>query len=133
MYPFRVEEDYSNPVYEERIIGQWYDTIDGYVVELRIPMEMLGDRLGFAVFDVDDPKSRTVSTVVATYRADDAERLGSLRLPTPEIDRIVAGMGYNNSRIQIVDRSGRVLLTAGDIQSATGIRLASVCSTAWFF
>ena len=54
---FRVEEDYSNPVYEERIIGQWYDTSDGYVVELRIPMEMLGDRLGFAVFDVDDPES----------------------------------------------------------------------------
>ena len=48
VYPFRVEEDYSNPVYEERIIGQWYDTSDGYVVELRIPMEMLGDRLGFA-------------------------------------------------------------------------------------
>ena len=86
VYPFRVEEDYSNPVYEDRIIGQWYDTSDGYVVELRIPMEMLGDRLGFAVFDVDDPESRTVSTVVATYRADDAERLGSLRLPTPEID-----------------------------------------------
>ncbi|MGA0445961.1 MAG: proteobacterial dedicated sortase system histidine kinase [Pseudohongiellaceae bacterium] len=126
VYPFRVEEDYSNPVYEDRIIGQWYDTSDGYVVELRIPMEMLGDRLGFAVFDVDDPESRTVSTVVATYRADDSERLGSLRLPTPEIDRIVAGMGYNNSRIQIVDRTGRVLLTAGDIQSATGIQLASV-------
>ena len=35
-------------------------------------------------------------------------------------------MGYNNSRIQIVDRTGRVLLTAGDIQSATGIQLASV-------
>lgn len=126
IYPFRVNEDYTDPTYEERIIGQWYDTNFGYVVELRIPMEMLGDRLGFAVFDIDDPVNRSVNTVVATYRIDDAERLGSIRLPTPEIDRIVAGMGHNNSRIQVVDRSGRVLLTAGDIQSATGIQLTPI-------
>lgn len=126
VYPFRVQEDYSDPTYEERIRGQWYDTNFGYVVELRIPMEMLGDRLGFAVFDIDDPVNRSVNTVVATYRMDDAERLGSIRLPTPEIDRIVAGMGHNNSRIQVVDRSGRVLLTAGDIQSATGIQLTPI-------
>lgn len=126
IYPFRVKEDYTDPTYEERIIGQWYDTNFGYVVELRIPMEMLGDRLGFAVFDIDDPVNRSVNTVVATYRIDDAERLGSIRLPTPEIDRIVAGMGHNNSRIQVVDRSGRVLLTAGDIQSATGIQLTPI-------
>jgi dedicated sortase system histidine kinase len=110
-------------VYEERITGQWYERDNGYAVELRIPMEMLGDRLGFAVFDVDDPESRAISTVVATYRADDAERLGSLQLPTPEIDRIVDGMRHNNSRIQVVDRGGRVLLTVGDIQSATGLQL----------
>ena len=126
IYPFRVNEDYTDPTYEERIIGQWYDTNFGYVVELRIPMEMLGDRLGFAVFDIDDPVNRSVNNVVATYRMDDAERLGSIRLPTPEIDRIVAGMGHNNSRIQVVDRSGRVLLTAGDIQSATGIQLTPI-------
>ena len=126
IYPFRVKEDYTDPTYEERIIGQWYDTNFGYAVELRIPMEMLGDRLGFAVFDIDDPVNRSVNTVVATYRMDDAERLGSILLPTPEIDRIVAGMGHNNSRIQVVDRSGRVLLTAGDIQSATGIQLTPI-------
>ena len=123
IYPFRVRADYSEPIYEERIIGQWYETNAGYVVELRIPMEMLGERLGFAVFDVDDAIQRNVNMVVATYNIDDNELLGSLRLPTPEIDRIVAGMGHNNSRIQVVDRSGRVLLTVGDIQTATGLLL----------
>ena len=88
-------------------------------------MDMLGDRLGFAIFDVDDAQKRYVETVVSTYRVADAERLGSLRLPTPEIDRIVAGMGHNNSRIQVVDRSGRVLLSVGDIQSATGVLLTA--------
>ena len=125
LYPFKVGDDYSEPIHEERISGQWYETADGYDIELQIPMEMLGGRLGFAIFDVDDPQTRDISTVVATYKAADAERLGSLKLPTPEIDRIVAGMGHNNSRIQIVDRGGRVLLTVGDIQSATGLNVSS--------
>ena len=124
IYPFQVGDDYSNPTYEPRITGQWYELDDGYEVELQIPMEMLGNRLGFTIFDVDDIEEREITTVVATYKAANSERLGSLRLPTPEIDRIVAGMNHNNSRIQVVDLSGRVLLTAGDIQSATGLELA---------
>jgi two-component system sensor histidine kinase ChvG len=125
LYPFSVDDNFANPIYEDRISGQWYETESGYEIELQIPMDMLGDRLGFAIFDVDDQKTRTMNTVVATYKAADAEHLGSLRIPTPEIDRIVAGMGHNNSRIQVVDRSGRVLLTVGDIQTATGLALAS--------
>lgn len=125
LYPFRVSNDYSNPLYEDRISGQWYETEAGYEVELQIPMEMLGDQLGFAIYDVDDEDQRYINNVVATYKLSDAEHLGSLRLPTPEIDRIVAGMGHNNSRIQVVDRTGRVLLTVGDIQSATGLMLTS--------
>ncbi len=128
LYPFKVNADYSEPVHEERISGQWYETDSGYEVELQIPMEMLGERLGFAIFDVDDARSRFVDTAVATSQLDDIEHLGSLRRPTPEIDRIVAGMGHNNSRIQVVDRSGRVLLTVGDIQSATGLQVTESLS-----
>lgn len=122
LYPYKVRSDFTDPVYEDRISGQWYETENGYEVELRIPMEMLGDRLGFAIFDVDDPRTRNIHSVVTTSDINDKERLGSLRLPTPEIDRIVAGMGHNNSRIQVVDRSGRVLLSVGDIQTATGLQ-----------
>ncbi|GAB5501142.1 MAG: proteobacterial dedicated sortase system histidine kinase [Pseudohongiellaceae bacterium] len=125
LYPFKVNANYGDPVHEDRISGQWYETDSGYEVELQIPMEMLGNRLGFAIYDVDDPRTRYVANVVATSQVENIERLGSLRLPTPEIDRIVAGMGHNNSRIQVVDRSGRVLLTVGDIQTATGLQLNS--------
>lgn len=128
LYPFKINDDYTDPRHEERISGQWYETETGYEVELQIPMDMLGDKLGFAIFDVDDPRLRQVNNVVATYKVADAEHLGSLRLPTPEIDRIVAGMGHNNSRIQVVDRNGRVLLTVGNIQSATGLILTTPVS-----
>lgn len=126
LYPFRVGEDYSEPVYEERISGQWYEVDGGYEVELQIPMDMLGGRIGFAIFDVDDPVERNIATVVATHKSLAGQRLGSLQRPTPEIDRIVAGMGRSNSHIQVVDRLGRVLLTVGDIQSATGLILSNI-------
>lgn len=126
LYPFRVNQDYSDPVYEERISGQWYEVDGGYEVELQIPMDMLGERIGFAIFDVDDPVDRDIATVVATHKSLAGNWLGSLQRPTPEIDRIVAGMGRSNSHIQVVDRSGRVLLTVGDIQSATGLLLSNI-------
>ena len=126
LYPFRVNEDYADPVYEERISGQWYEVDGGYEIELQIPTDILGGRIGFAIFDVDDPVSRDIATVIATHKSLDGNRLGSLQRPTPEIDRIVAGMGRSNSHIQVVDRSGRVLLTVGDIQSATGLILSNI-------
>ncbi|MFM1895344.1 MAG: hypothetical protein RLZZ385_418 [Pseudomonadota bacterium] len=121
LFPYKVNEDYEDPQYEQRISGQWYETSDGYEVELQIPLDMLGSKLGFAVFDVDDPVRRDITNVVATSNVNSVERLGLLLRPTPEIDRIVAGMGHTSSRIQVVDNNRRVLLTVGDIQSASGI------------
>lgn len=121
LFPYAVNANYEDPVYEERISGQWYETRDGYEIELQIPLELLGSKLGFAIFDVDDPQRRNIHTVVATSDVNSVENLGSLLRPTPEIDRIVAGLGHTTSRIQVVDATRRVLLTVGDIQSATGI------------
>ena len=126
LYPFKVDADFGNPRYESRISGQWYATDDGYEVELQIPLDMLGEKLGFAFYDVDDPVSRNINSVVGTSNVNNAEQLGSLLRPTPEIDRIVDGMGQSSSRIQVVDRTGRVLLTVGDIQTATGLSVADV-------
>ncbi len=117
--------DISALKHEERISGQWYETDDGYEVELRMPLTMLGDRLGFAIYDVDNPQTRHVEAVVATSDVNNPDKLGYLMRPTPEIDQIVEGMGHTNSRVQVVDRSGRVLLSVGDIQSATGLVIAS--------
>ena len=128
LYPFKVNADFTNPEYESRISGQWYATENGYEIELQIPLEMLGNKLGFAFYDVDDNELRNVETVVATSNVNSTERLGSLLRPTPEIDRIVDGMGESGSRIQVVDPTGRVLLTVGDIQTATGLMLVNESS-----
>lgn len=131
LYAYEVGQDLTNTAtlsHEERISGQWYEVPGGYEIELRLPLSMLGDQLGFAIYDIDDSKERSVKSVVATSPVNDPAKLGSLRRPTPEIDRIVEGMGHNNSRIQVIDRAGRILLSVGDIQTATGLALANQSS-----
>jgi dedicated sortase system histidine kinase len=128
LYAYEVGPDLTNVTtlsHEERISGQWYEVPGGYEIELRLPLSMLGDQLGFAIYDIDDTEARNVRSVVATSPVNDPTKLGSLRRPTPEIDRIVEGMGHNNSRIQVIDRAGRILLSVGDIQTATGLALTN--------
>jgi two-component system sensor histidine kinase ChvG len=126
IYPYRIGNDIadiSSLQYEPRITGRWTKTPDGYEVELRLPLEMLGDRLAISVFDVDETEERRLAAIVSTAGVNNSEELGSLRRPTPEIDRIVSAMGLSNSRVQVVDRSQRVLLSEGDIQNASGLML----------
>jgi two-component system, OmpR family, sensor histidine kinase ChvG len=126
IYPYRIGtdiSDFSSLEYEPRIDGQWRPIQGGYEIELRLPIAMVGNKLGMAVYDVDNTTSRQVTSLASTSGLDNPEDLGSLRRPTPEIDRIVAGMGTTNSRVQVVDRSQRVLLSVGDIQTATGLVL----------
>jgi dedicated sortase system histidine kinase len=126
IYPYRIDgdiSDISSLNYEPRITGRWNRTSEGYEVELRLPLEMLGDKLALSVYDIDDIEQRELAAIVSTSAVNSADALGTLRRPTPEIDRIVAGMGLSNSRVQVVDRSQRILLSEGDIQSASGLVL----------
>jgi dedicated sortase system histidine kinase len=127
IYPFRIGSDitdFSALEYEPRISGRWQRIPEGYEMELRFPLDMIGNKMSLSVYDVDNPETHSVAAIVSTSASSNLAALGSLRRPTPEIDRIVAGMGYSNSRVQVVDRSQRVLLSVGDIQTATGLLLS---------
>jgi len=126
IYPYRIGQDLDDIasfVHEPRITGRFRETPEGYEYELRLPLEMLGEKLGLALYDVDDPARRGVEAIVATANLDSSASLGSLRRPTPEIDRIVAGMGHTNSLVRVIDRSQRVLLSTGDLETASGLEL----------
>ena len=116
-------DDVGSFQHEPRIAGSFRKTLEGYEYELRLPLEMLGAQLGLAVYDVDDTNARALDAIVSTSGLNEPEDLGTLRRPTPEIDRIVAGMGHTDSRVRVIDRSQRVLLSSGDIQTATGLTL----------
>ena len=101
------------------IQGHWLNTEQGYNIELRIPLTKISDRLAFAIHDVDTPLSSATSSI-GSADPSSADTLGTILVPSPEIERIVKGMSYTQSRIWVVDQHHRVLAKSGDIKKASG-------------
>lgn len=108
------------PTPSPHIQGNWLLTPQGYNIELRVPLENLGNNIAFAFFDVDKTDSEPVSAI-GSADPSKAESLGTIVVPSPEIERIVKGMRYTNSSIWVVDQHHRVLASAGSLKSASGV------------
>ncbi|WP_026016826.1 proteobacterial dedicated sortase system histidine kinase [Catenovulum agarivorans] len=111
---FAVDENNRAELPEKQVQGYWRNTTQGYDLELRLPISWVGAKVGFAIFDVDDVHSRELVGAIGN-----ADELGTILVPSPEIDAIIKGLSYHNSRIWVVDKHGRVLARSGDIQQAT--------------
>ena len=103
---------------ESRIKGFWLKTATGYALEISMPLSMIGSKLGFAVADVDNPESFETVAIIGTSGVSNAQELGSLLIPSPDIEQIVAGLARSNSRIRVIDRNRRVLAQAGSLKHA---------------
>jgi len=106
---------------EKRIQGFWKSTDSGYNIEFRLPLEMLGNQLGFAVHSVSDPKIRRVDSIISTSNTLNLAQLGTVLVPSQEISRILKGMSHTKSRIWVLDRHQRVIAKSGDILQADGV------------
>lgn len=105
------------------IQGRWQETANGYNIELRFPLSMTTGGLAFTIVDVDNPTTRNIQYALGTANTKKLQELGTVITPSPEIERILAGLKYTDSRVWVVDKHKRVLARAGDIQSATGIEV----------
>ncbi len=113
---------------ETRIQGQWESTSTGYNLELRFPLSMLSSKIAFAVGDVDD-EDRELKYVMGTANPAQSDSLGTVLLPSPEIEKIIKGLQYSEARVWVVDKHMRVLAKSGDISSAIGIDSQSANET----
>ncbi len=112
------EEDL--PIPAPHIQGHWLLTPQGYNIELRVPLKALGDKIAFAFYDVNQLAGEAVSAI-GSADPSKLESLGTILVPSPEIERIVKGMRYTNSSIWVVDQHHRVLASAGSLKSASGV------------
>ncbi|XPF95310.1 proteobacterial dedicated sortase system histidine kinase [Colwellia sp. RE-S-Sl-9] len=103
-----------------KIQGHWLETPQGYNVELRIPMDIVGDNIAFAFHDVDTEFADELASV-GSANPSTAQTLGTVLVPSPEIERIVKGMSYTNSSVWVVDQHQRVLAKAGNLKQASGV------------
>lgn len=108
---------------ETAIQGNWQITEQGYNIELRFPLEIMSSKIAFAIADVDDQKQRKTNYIMGTANPNKSDALGTVLIPSPEIENIIKGLKYSNARVWVVDKHMRVLARSGSIQAATGIRV----------
>jgi two-component system, OmpR family, sensor histidine kinase ChvG len=108
------------PEPEPKIQGQWLVSAQGYKIELRLPLSLIGDKIAFAMHDVDQKNGQILASIGSANTSNESS-LGTILVPSTEIERIVKGMSYANSRIWVVDKHKRVLARAGDLKKADGV------------
>ncbi|PKF63629.1 proteobacterial dedicated sortase system histidine kinase [Psychromonas sp. psych-6C06] len=106
---------------EKRIQGYWQQTEIGYNIEFRLPLAMLGEKLGFALHTTSDKTVGNIESIIATANTNDLQELGTVIVPSPKIDKILQGLSHTQSRLWVVDRHQRVLATSGNIHHASGV------------
>lgn len=104
---------------ENRIQGFMTETADGYIIEFRIPLELLGSRqhFGLAVVDIDDPDSREIESVTGTLPSAGKGAFDLVLLKSPEVLRIIEGLGYSGANIQVIDAKKRVRAEVGSYET----------------
>ncbi|GAB5382647.1 MAG: proteobacterial dedicated sortase system histidine kinase [Aliiglaciecola sp.] len=117
-------ESYRPVSLERAIQGNWAATENGYNIELRFPLEIMSSKIAFAIADVDDIEQRIRKYMIGTANPNQSDALGTVLVPSPEIEKILKGLKYSNARVWVVDKHMRVLARSGSIQAATGVRMA---------
>ncbi len=119
---------------ENRIPGFMAVTKDGYAIEFRIPLDLLGSsrQFGLAVADVDDPESRAIESITGTLPSAGREAYGLVLLKSPEVLRIIEGLGYSGANIQVIDAQRRVRAEIGSYESTPQQQASVESDQAWF-
>jgi two-component system sensor histidine kinase ChvG len=94
----------------------WAESPGGYILELRMPADLVGQKLAFAIADVDDPDGRTIKYLVGTGTPENGGELGWLLSPSGAIEDILRTLDRSHSRILIVDTNQRVRASFGTLE-----------------
>lgn len=103
----------GKPVYA--VFGEWREGSDGYYLEMRLPASWVKAQpyMTISVANVDSIEERRVDTVVATLNLAAADRPNLLITRSPELGRILQGLGSAEAGICVVDRYRRIRAVYG--------------------
>lgn len=102
--------------FEDRVFGAWRETPDGYSVEVRAPLELLGGVLGIAVIDVDAVGDDYRVTTSTTWPLTETPSV--FRYQPAELKRALAPFSRAGDRFRVLDADGWVLSEAGNVAAA---------------
>jgi two-component system sensor histidine kinase ChvG len=120
-----------------RVQGAVEETPEGLSVEFRMPLDMLGSRrfFGISYADVDDPGTRAVRALTQTLPKAGKTSFNLVVLRSPEVLKIIQGLGYSGARILVIDREKRVRAETGTFAPAAATAAAddwAATTRRWF-
>jgi signal transduction histidine kinase len=104
---------------EPRIRGFWQPSADGYRLEARVPLSMVGRAFGVLVDDRDVRGGTAVS--YGTLRSDDLHTMGRLILAAPELSAYLAQFVQPGLKLSVATPSGRLLARADALAQPSGL------------
>lgn len=104
---------------EPRISGAWRLTSSGYVLELRMPLSMVGRRLGVLVDDRDERGALPAS--YGSLDGDDLHTLGRLIVPSPDLGAYLEQFLQPGQQLTVRGPTGVRLAQAGELTFATDL------------
>ncbi|WP_417908487.1 ATP-binding protein [Candidatus Electronema sp. PJ] len=105
------------PVSEQRIQGAWKQKSGGYLLELRIPLDLLGNKLAFTVADVDEEQERSVRVLIGTANLAENQEPGWLLGTSKPIEDILRSLDRPYARIRVVDQNRRIRAQVGSLRN----------------
>ena len=105
---------------EPRIRGAWQNTADGYRLELRVPLSMIGKGFGVLVDDRDTRGALPLS--YGTLRTDDLHTVGHLILAAPELNAYLSQFLQPGLKLSVSTPAGRVLARADALAHPTVLK-----------
>ena len=104
---------------ESRITGYWLRTAGGYQLEARLPLELIGERLGVTVIN-DRGADHPVSS--STF---DSRGPGQFIRHSPVLMSVARGYARPDQRLIVTDLAGWRLAAAGDLSRESGAAAGS--------
>ncbi len=114
------DPDNNTPIKAEtRIQGAWQETAEGYTLEIRLPISMIGSKLSFAINDVDDPQAGHSGSIIGSASTEHLSALSTIKVPSSGLEKLLNTLGMDSSRIWVIDKNKRVLALSGNLQAVT--------------
>lgn len=103
---------------EPRIQAYWQPESDGYRLEARVPLALLGTHLGFEVVDIADSVARGALPARAGTLDAAQQAKGRLLLPSVALARELTPLLPPAARVAVADVSAWILAEAGSVDTA---------------
>ncbi|MCZ6830178.1 MAG: ATP-binding protein [Gammaproteobacteria bacterium] len=100
--------------WESRIRGQWQDSLQGFNIELEMPLQLLGGRLGFSLINASTDKSEQV---YGNMQAAAKLPPPWLIYPPDNLQALITPFASGDLKLQVLDSHHWVISRAGQLDN----------------